>query len=58
MPDARAYNILIKGYARAGVLSLLPELVADMQLEVGAEVPRWTWRWTSLDASCSRHLSV
>lgn len=33
-PDARSYNILIKGYARAGLLSLLPDLVADMQMEV------------------------
>ena len=33
-PDPQAYNILIKGYARAGLLSLLPDLIADMQLEV------------------------
>lgn len=38
-PDARSYNILIKGYARAGLLSLLPDLVADMQMEVAYLTP-------------------
>jgi pentatricopeptide repeat protein len=33
-PDAQAWNTLIKGYARAGVLTILPDLIADMQMEV------------------------
>jgi pentatricopeptide repeat protein len=33
-PDVQAWNTLIKGYARAGVLTILPDLIADMQMEV------------------------
>lgn len=29
--DVRAYNILVKGLARAGYLQLLPQVVAEMQ---------------------------
>ena len=36
-PDVQAWNILIKGYARAGVLTILPDLIADMQMEVTSD---------------------
>lgn len=39
-PDAQAWNTLIKGYARAGLLTILPDLIADMQLEVQPESSR------------------
>jgi pentatricopeptide repeat protein len=38
-PDVQAWNTLIKGYARAGVLTILPDLIADMQMEVTIDDP-------------------
>ena len=38
-PDVQAWNTLIKGYARAGVLTILPDLIADMQMEVTSNDP-------------------